>query len=184
MIVTAQPIIDIYLDTSIVFATMMIDSPHHRAARAFSDALIRAGSDIYISQFLPLELLQALRVLASEPRLLPEVTRRLYSLAQWGSEPSGRQRWFDECVAKFDGYLQDFANLFQIPLRSDDWRNSVALMSRHRTGPRRLRLRNDRRPLHPRQRADRPSGPRSTARNRIAAREAQCRSAIPTSAPS
>lgn len=122
---------DVYLDTSVVAATVIAGSPHHLAARAFCDEIVRSELNVYISQFLSLELLQAIRTIATDPAALPEITRRCHRLERWGVDLDVREAWMDYGVREYDALCQSFVNFFEIPMRSEDWRNSIALMCQY-----------------------------------------------------
>jgi predicted nucleic acid-binding protein len=81
-----QPIArDVYLDTSLIAAAIIAGSTHHDAARDYCQQLAEQECNVYFSQFLRVELLQAFRVIGTDPTGLPEVTRRRHRLGRWGS---------------------------------------------------------------------------------------------------
>jgi len=76
----------IYLDTSIVIATIVPGLPNARASDAFCTQLVQQGSRIGFSQILRLELSQAIRNLASRQGQLPLSTQQQYRLDEWDTQ--------------------------------------------------------------------------------------------------
>jgi predicted nucleic acid-binding protein len=122
---------DIYLDTSIVVATIITDIPHSQASTMFFMELSRRGRRIAFSQVLRLELSQAIRNLASRPGQLPLAIQQQYRLAEWESSLAVRQQWMNVGMSRFSAFLAQFDGAYEVPLTTEIWEQSVALMARY-----------------------------------------------------
>jgi predicted nucleic acid-binding protein len=98
----AAPPVEIYLDTSVLVSALVRTAPHTTACRSFCQQLIAANSRVYFSQFVRVELLQALRRLATTQHNLAASVRSQYSLEQWGTDPGVRRAWLELGVREFD----------------------------------------------------------------------------------
>ncbi len=125
---------DVYLDSSLVVAAIVRGSDHSRASADFCAQLAERGSRVYFSQVLRLELAEAVRRLAADPKRaarLPPDLRREYQLGQWGTNLFVRQRWMDFGVQQLDALLDRFAEAFELPFRPKVWRSSLAVIVDH-----------------------------------------------------
>lgn len=122
---------NIYFDTSIVVATIITGLPHSEASETFCADLSRRGKRIAFSQILRVELSQAIRNLASRPGQLPLMTQQHYRLNEWESNMTVRQQWMTEGARRFAAFLARFDEVFEFPLTTEIWEQSVALMARH-----------------------------------------------------
>lgn len=122
---------DVYLDTSLVVAAMIVGSPHHRAARAYCERLTLERSNVYFSQFLRVELLQAIRSIATDPDALPGVIRRRNRLGKWGFDDQARRAWFAYGTAQFEQLMSQFDTVLELPFTLEAWRRCAAIMWRH-----------------------------------------------------
>ncbi|RIK42088.1 MAG: hypothetical protein DCC58_11535 [Chloroflexi bacterium] len=121
----------IYVDTSVVVAAILEDALHHTGARTFCNQLIENRSRVCFSQLLRLELAQAIRVYGTVSAALPVTVRRRYRLARWDRDHEVRARWYHDGVTAFEALLADLSRVYEIPIRVEDWRSSIALMSRY-----------------------------------------------------
>lgn len=125
---------DVYLDSSLVVAAVVRGSDHSQASVDFCARLVDRGSRVYFSQVLRLELSEAIRKLAADPRRaarLPPDLRREHQLDQWGTNLFVRQRWMDFGVPQFDALIDRFAEAFELPFRPKTWRSSFGVIVDH-----------------------------------------------------
>lgn len=122
------PPADVFLDTSVVVASIFAGTPHADASRRFSAALATAKSRVYFSVVLRLEFAQALRKLVTK-RQLPDTFREQFQLGEWDRNVLVRQRWYAEGARRLDAYFDQFAESFEVPLRPPVWRRSFELMA-------------------------------------------------------
>ncbi|HEY7060014.1 MAG TPA: type II toxin-antitoxin system VapC family toxin [Chloroflexota bacterium] len=123
----------IYLDTSIVVAAMIGGVAHSAPSCEFCQRLAVAGSQIYYSQLLPLEVVEAIKnLVVRRPAQLPEHLRRRYRLDDWESDRVVRQRWLAFGIRQFDAFLDQFDRVVELPLHETIWRRSIRLMSQYK----------------------------------------------------
>jgi predicted nucleic acid-binding protein len=123
----------IYLDTSIVVAAMIDGVAHSGPSRAFCERLAASGSHVYFSQLLPLEVAEAVKNLAvRRPAQLTEDVRRLYRMDHWDADRRVRQRWMAFGIRQFVAFLDQFAQVTELPLDEAIWRRSIRLMTQYR----------------------------------------------------
>jgi predicted nucleic acid-binding protein len=122
---------DLYVDTSYIAASMIGGSPNHRDASVHAYRSAESGCRVYFSQLTRIELLQAIRVIGTDPEALPEVMRRRYRLARWGWDEGVRERWMAYGVAQFRAFLDLFDAAVEIPLTITAWETSISLMTRY-----------------------------------------------------
>lgn len=121
----------VYLDTSIIIATMLPGLPNALASETFCTQLVRHGSHIYFSQILRLELSQAIRNLASRRGQLPLAIQREYQLDQWESNVAVRHHWMGAGKQKFDAFLASFSEAIELPFETEIWERSVEIIARN-----------------------------------------------------
>jgi predicted nucleic acid-binding protein len=126
--VRSLPPPDIFLDTSVVIAGIYPGTPDATACRAFCERLADAGSYVYFSQVLRLDLARTMRRLATKADKLAEDDQVRYRLDQWGTNPLIRQRWLTNGLRRFHAFLDQFEEAVEIPLTTADWRQSLELM--------------------------------------------------------
>ena len=121
---------NVYLDTSLVAAAVLVGSPHHRAARAYCEQVAAQQRNVYFAQFLRIELLQAIRMIGTDPTALPEVMRRRNRLGKWGFDADVRHAWLAYGVAQFEQLLGEFAAVAELPWSVPAWTRSMEIMWR------------------------------------------------------
>ena len=119
----------VYLDTSVVVGAIIYGAPHAGACRQFCNELIVAGSRVYFSQILRLELSQALRRLATTRTNLSAAMRQRYRLDDWGTSVTVRTRWLALGVTQFNLLLGQFAVAVELPFRVSTWTQSLDVMA-------------------------------------------------------
>jgi predicted nucleic acid-binding protein len=119
----------VYLDTSVLVGAIVYGAPHAYACRQFCDELIAAGSRVYFSQILRLELSQALRRLATTRTNLSAAMRQQYQLDDWGTSAAVRSRWLTLGAAQFDLLLAQFAIAIELPFQVSTWAHSLDIMA-------------------------------------------------------
>jgi predicted nucleic acid-binding protein len=127
----AAPPVEIYLDTSVLVSALVRTAPHTTACRSFCQQLIAANSRVYFSQFVRVELLQALRRLATTQHNLAASVRSQYSLEQWGTDPGVRRAWLELGVREFDALIRRFHAVVELPWTFDAWQASIQIMIQH-----------------------------------------------------
>ncbi|HZR99822.1 MAG TPA: type II toxin-antitoxin system VapC family toxin [Chloroflexota bacterium] len=125
------PPAEIYLDTSIFVAAIVRTAPHRTACTSFCQRLIAADSQIYFSQFVRLELLQALRRLATTQHNIAPAVRAQYGLDRWGDDPVVRRNWLEAGTAQFAALLARFRAAVELPWSASMWRATMGIMIRH-----------------------------------------------------
>jgi predicted nucleic acid-binding protein len=120
---------DVYLDTSVVVAAAFPGTNLSGPSRRFCQELVTAESRVYFSQILWLEAAQAMRKFATRPDALPAVTRADYHLDAWDGDFLVRQRWMSSAMRQLESFLDQFAEVFEIPFRPRIWRQSVDIMA-------------------------------------------------------
>src|SRR5437867_4510477 len=108
---------------------MFPGTPDSSASTRFCRALADGAAVVYFSQVVRLDLARALRRLATKPDKLPANTRDEYQLEQWGSNPLVRQCWLTRGVRRFQAFLDQFAEVVEVPLTTHVWLQSVDLMA-------------------------------------------------------
>src|ERR1700694_5469884 len=106
---------NIYLDTSLVIATMIPGLPNAQASDVFCTQLVQQGSRICFSQILRVELSQAIRNLASRRGPLPPSTQQQYRLDEWDTDVVVRQQWMAAGMHTFETFLNRFAEVAELP---------------------------------------------------------------------
>lgn len=120
----------IYLDTSVVLATLIGGLPHSAPCTAFCARLATQGSRIYFAQLLRLELANALRLLAMDSRRqLPLDLRQQFQLDQWATDHVARQRWLRFGMGQLEAFLGHFEAV-EIIADSETWKRGVQVMAR------------------------------------------------------
>ena len=119
---------DIYLDTSIVVAASIEESVHAISCAAFCDDVVAAGSRVYFSQVLRLELSQAILKLATRQRGLSLDIRSEYRLDEWGTNSEVRDRWLRSNIRRCDALIGRFAAWQEIPFDTGTWQTSLDVM--------------------------------------------------------
>jgi predicted nucleic acid-binding protein len=125
------PPTEIYLDTSVFASAVVRTAPHRTACVAFCRELIAANSRVYFSQLVRVELLQALRRLATTQHNISPAMRARYRLDQWGSDATVRRAWIELGTAGFEALLSRFRAAIELPWSVNSWRDSMELMIRH-----------------------------------------------------
>ncbi len=128
---TPSPPEVVYLDTSVVVAAIIPGSDHVGPCAAFCNDLVAAGSRIFFSQILRLELSQALLKLATRRAGLPSDTSAAYRLDDWGADPSVRDRWLRIGVRAFDDLFERFPRVLELPFDVGTWQTSLDVMVAH-----------------------------------------------------
>lgn len=121
----------VYIDTSLVIAAILSGSANHVVARDYGRALSGAGSAIYFSQILRMELLQALRKIGTDPRGMRGSVRREYRLQHWGRLESVREHWLRYGLAEFDRFLRQFRAAYEVAMTTDIVAEAVIGMARY-----------------------------------------------------
>ena len=124
------PPAEIYLDTSVFASAIVRTAPHRTACVTFCRELIAANGRIYFSQLVRVELLQALRRLATTQRNISPAMRTRYRLDQWGSDPAIRRAWLELGTAGFQALLGRFRAAVELPWSVNTWQDSMELMIR------------------------------------------------------
>jgi predicted nucleic acid-binding protein len=123
----------IYLDTSIVVAAMIAGVAHSGPSRVFCGRLATSGSHVYFSQLLLLEIAEAVKNLAvRRPAQLTPNVRQRYRLDHWDTDQQVRQRWMAFGIRQFVAFLDQFAQVTELPLDEPIWRRSIRLMTQYR----------------------------------------------------
>lgn len=119
---------DVYLDTSIVVAAIALGSDHSIPSTTFCNDLAAAGTRVFFSQVLRLELSQAMLKLATRSRGVSPETRRNYRLDAWGTDRAVRERWIRSRIQLFETLLDRFASWQEIPFEPQLWQTSLDVM--------------------------------------------------------
>jgi predicted nucleic acid-binding protein len=122
---------DVYLDTSLVCAAVVRGSRYHVAARAYCEALVAGRIRVYMSQMLRIELLQAMRALATVPESLPGSIRRQFRLSHWGNDLEVRDAWMQTGLAQFEDWSNQFSEVYELSVDLPAWEQVAALMTRY-----------------------------------------------------
>src|SRR5689334_18204414 len=96
---------ELYVDTSVFVGAIFQGAPHSASCYAFSQRLIAAQTHVYYSQLVRVELLQAVRRLATTQHNLPLTVRARYRLDLWGSDENVRRAWIELGIREFDVLL-------------------------------------------------------------------------------
>jgi len=83
-----------------------------------------------MSQMLRIELLQAMRALATVPENLPGSIRRRFRLSHWGDDLTARQTWMHAGIAQFEDWLDQFSEVYELAVDFPAWERVAALMTR------------------------------------------------------
>ncbi|HEY7061944.1 MAG TPA: type II toxin-antitoxin system VapC family toxin [Chloroflexota bacterium] len=119
---------EIYLDTSIFVSAIIEDAPHFQACTAFCQNLISANTQVYFSQIVRVELLQALRRLATTRTNLTSAMRAQYRLDDWGSDVQVRRDWLELGITEFEVLVYRLRTAVELPWSLATWRASAQLM--------------------------------------------------------
>jgi len=119
---------DIYLDTSLATAAVIQGTKSHNIASTFCAQCATSGTRVYFSQLLRIELLQAIRSVGTLYGSLPEEIRRERRLARWGRDIEIRRSWMQYGVDGFSTLIDQFAEVYELPLTDDIWVRSADLM--------------------------------------------------------
>jgi predicted nucleic acid-binding protein len=125
----SAPILDVYLDTSVITAAIVQGSAHHRAAREYCDALVSSASRVYISRLVRIELLRAIRILAAVPENLPGSVRRRHRMGHWGNDIVVHEQWMRSGIERCEALPGDFIEMYELPLDYPDWDRVAELMA-------------------------------------------------------
>jgi predicted nucleic acid-binding protein len=120
---------DVYLVTDVLVAAAFPGTTLAGASARFCQQLIDAGSRVYFSQVLRLELAQVVQKFATKPEALPTETRADFALDDWASDFLVRHRWMTTAIEQFDAYLAQFADVYEVPLRPRILRAAVGIMA-------------------------------------------------------
>ena len=122
---------DIYLDTSIVIAAAIADTPHSVPSRQFCECLGEFGTRVYFSGLLRMEFANTLRSLAlpqrtkpgkpPKPSRLPEPIRQQFQLDQWAGSEAVRHAWMEFGHQQLEAFLSQFVEAVELPVRSGTW---------------------------------------------------------------
>ncbi|MGH2534127.1 MAG: type II toxin-antitoxin system VapC family toxin [Thermomicrobiales bacterium] len=124
--------LQVYLDTSIIFAAMFRESENWAAGSAFCRRLVEEGCQVYFSQIVRLELSEAIRKLATIPGRTPYELGRQFQLDQWEQSIFIRRRWFQFGVEEFELLLARFAQVNELPFDQAIWLKSITVMTDER----------------------------------------------------
>lgn len=130
---TATPIPSrVYLDTSVIVATISSGDPFNLPCTAYCAALIANNSRIYFSQLVRLEYAQFIRTVATdEKKVLPAHLFQQYQLKDYGKDMMVRHRWTAFMIGEFDALLARFYSVQEFPIRPPILRQCNGLMSLH-----------------------------------------------------
>ncbi len=130
---TAIPIPSrLYLDTSVIVATISSGDPFNGQCTAYCTALARNNSTIYFSQLLRLEYAQFIRKVATDSQYaIPQNLFQQYQLRDFGKNLMVRHNWMNFMTGQFDTLLATFYSVRELPLRPLILRQSNSLMSFH-----------------------------------------------------
>lgn len=120
---------EIFLDTGVVIGALFPGTPDAQACSIFCEHLVAAGSRVYISQVMRLDLARVLRRLATKPDKLPIALRDAYAPNRWGENPLIRQRWLRHGVREFQQFLNQFTAVAEVPITLGIWRESIDVMA-------------------------------------------------------
>lgn len=121
---------DIYLDTSVVVAAIVPGVPDSAASGQFCARLGSQRSNVYFSHLVRIEFAQALRNLVTR-RQLPAQIRHRFQLDLWETNVLIRQRWFTEGTRRFDAFLEQFGEWFEIDSQHRIWQRGLEIMAVH-----------------------------------------------------
>ena len=57
--------------------------------------------------------------------------RRRFALGRWRHDVAVRERWLEAGIAKFDALVNQFHELYELPIDDRAWRQSASLMARY-----------------------------------------------------
>jgi predicted nucleic acid-binding protein len=120
---------DVYLDTSIVIATIFPGTTNSTACEAFSRRLAAERCQIFFSQILRLELSEAIRKLATRPDRIPNDLRTRFQLDEWNQSLFVRHRWMQNGLQRFAMLLESFREVVELSFDEEIWRSSVTTMA-------------------------------------------------------
>ena len=120
-----------YLDTSVVVASTIDGIAGSEACAAFCDRLVDAGSHVFFSQILRLELSQVLARLPKDNQV-PLAVRHAYRLDRWDTRVDVRTRWLTDGARRFEDLLVRFAEVSEIAFDPTIWHASLDVMARYR----------------------------------------------------
>jgi len=131
--VTATPIPPkVYLDTSVIVATISSGDPFNVPCQTYCAALARNDSMIYFSQLLRLEYAQFIRKLATDSKnAVPQHLFQQYQLKDFGKNMMVRHQWTKFMMTQFDVLLGTFYRVRELPIQPPILRQSNDLMSLH-----------------------------------------------------
>jgi predicted nucleic acid-binding protein len=121
----------VYVDTSIFVAAIVVGSEFHAAATAYCRALVEGGRTVIFAQLTRVELLQAIRSMATVPTNLSGTLRRRHRLGQWSNDVTVRQRWFQHGIEEFNRIVGQFTSILELPLHEALWHASAMLMAQY-----------------------------------------------------
>jgi predicted nucleic acid-binding protein len=99
---------------------MIAGIAHSAACRDYCEQLVQGDSRVYFSRLLRIELLNALRNLATRHRTrLPEDLQHRFRLADWATDPEVRRDWYGFALAQFEDLLDRFAEVVELPLSAE-----------------------------------------------------------------
>ncbi len=116
---------ELYLDTSVFVGAITRGAPHAAACTDFCQQLIQVGTAVYYSQLVRIELLQAMRRLATTQHNLPATTRARYRLDLWGVDPTVRGAWLQLAITGFEALLSKLATTVEVPWTIVTWQASA-----------------------------------------------------------
>lgn len=119
---------DIYLDTSVVVAAIVAGSENAQASLNVCNDLIRHRVRVYFSTTLRIELLRAVRKLATRANRLDDVSRTKFALCRWGADPAVRRRWIQHHVEPFAKLPAAFAEVYELDFDEEVWLRTVETM--------------------------------------------------------
>lgn len=122
---------EVYLDTSVFVGAIIRGAPHATACSAFCQQLIQAETAVYYSQLVRVELLQAIRRVATTQHNLPAATRTRYHLDRWGSDATVRRAWLQLGMVAFEALLNKLVTTVELPWTIATWQASAQLMIQH-----------------------------------------------------
>lgn len=118
-----------FLDSSVIVASIFVGSPHWEAADGFVKQLHTHGSAVYFSTLVRFEYAQAIRNLAVRRSLLPGNTREQFGLDRWEFDLFVRARWFAFGDAKFTALIETFAMAYEMPFERELRERILSLMA-------------------------------------------------------
>lgn len=118
-----------YLDSSVIVASIFVGSPHSEAADEFLQHLIIHGSTVYFSELVRFEYAQAIRNLATRRNLLPAAQREQFNLDRWEGDLFVRTHWLSYADAKLNMLIDQFAGSYEGPFQRDLWNRILSLMA-------------------------------------------------------